>query len=351
MYHRIRTGKAKAPAQPQSHAGAILRIRTGERCLPEPVALLDDDIGYNNADHHKAARNEECPVHLSKAEVLRGEQILARRVRAQGVIFERVQELPLGGDGVIEVDAAVGGIITGKGDLHRAGQCLAVVQDEVNAVLRGGKGEARVHRGRGVFDAAAHKAEAVAVAVDHQRLIVGAQGVQGIRRDHRSFLLGEGHRIGSRVLNGGDDRIRGSLVGRGAVTGVVAVAGSGGRAVDDDRHRGGDSAIGDDDRGGTRAYAGDDAAAVDGSDLGVVGFESQALGGRGGGYAARDGLAGTRLEHHIVGVQGEGLRDGRAAGNDFDVRRSAHAAAGKLKQDDDRGFQVRGKNTCLSEAL
>ena len=93
MYHRIRTGKAKAPAQPQSHAGAILRIRTGERCLPEPVALLDDDIGHTNADHHKAARNEECPVHLSKAEVLRGEQILARRVRAQGVIFERVQEL------------------------------------------------------------------------------------------------------------------------------------------------------------------------------------------------------------------------------------------------------------------
>ena len=78
------------------------------RCLPEPVALLDDDIGHNNADHHKAARNEECPVHLSKAEVLRGEQILARRVRAQGVIFERVQKLPLGGDGVIEVDAAVG---------------------------------------------------------------------------------------------------------------------------------------------------------------------------------------------------------------------------------------------------
>lgn len=114
-------------------------------------------------------------------------------------------------------------------------------------MLRGGKGEGRVHRGRGVFDAAAHKAEAVAVAVDHQRLVVGAQGVQGIRRDHRSFLLGEGHRIGSRVLNGGDDRIRGSLVGRGAVTGVVAVTGSGGRAVDDDRHRRGDSAIGDND--------------------------------------------------------------------------------------------------------
>ena len=27
----LRTGKAKAPAQPQSHAGAILRMRTGER--------------------------------------------------------------------------------------------------------------------------------------------------------------------------------------------------------------------------------------------------------------------------------------------------------------------------------
>ena len=75
----------------------------GKRSLPEPVALLEHDVGNGDEDHHHAACDEEGPVDITEPQVLVGQQVAAGSVGGDDAVLVAVQELPLVADGVVQV--------------------------------------------------------------------------------------------------------------------------------------------------------------------------------------------------------------------------------------------------------
>ncbi len=79
----------------------------GKGSLPEPVALLEHDVGNGDEDHHHAACDEEGPVDITEPQVLVGQQVAAGGVGGDHAVLVAVQELPLVADGVVQVQAGV----------------------------------------------------------------------------------------------------------------------------------------------------------------------------------------------------------------------------------------------------
>ena len=61
---------------------------------------------------------------MGEAEILGGQQVFARRVRLEDIILVAVEELPLALDGIVQVDAGVGGVVAGQLNLNNAQQSL-----------------------------------------------------------------------------------------------------------------------------------------------------------------------------------------------------------------------------------
>ena len=264
---------------------------------------------------------------MDEAEILGGQQVFARRVCLEDMIPVAVEELPLTLDGVVEVDAGVGGVVAGHLDLNDAGQSCAAVEGEGDAVLRGGKAQGRAHLCGGVLHADACDADGVAVGLHHEGLAAEAEGVQHLAGDDGHFALCEGHFIAFGSLDGLHDGVDEGLPAAVAAVVTAARAAAGCAAVDDDCHRGGRRAVGHDHGGRARAHSGDDALGAHRSHLGVVRLEGKGLGGRGGSHFSGDGAACARLQDDVTGVQVDGLTI-HAAVDDLDGGRGGHIAAG-----------------------
>ena len=160
--------------------------------LPEPIPLLHGDVG-DQADHGQAAcGDEEGPVDVGEPQVLVRQQVAARGVGGDDAVLVAVQELPLVGDLVLQVQAAVGGVVAGQGDLHPAGQDAVIAQTEGQAVLVGGEGQQGAELALGAADLAAVDAQGVVIA-QHDEAAAGlAQGVQDLGSDRGHLALGQG---------------------------------------------------------------------------------------------------------------------------------------------------------------
>ena len=263
---------------------------------------------------------------MGEAEILGGQQVFARRVRLEDMVLVAVEELPLALEGIVQVDAGVGGVVAGHLDLNDARQSLAAVEGEGDAILRGGKAQGCAHLRGGVLHIAARDADGVVIGLDHEGLAVQTEGIQHLAGDGGELPLCEGHFVGAVGLDGLHDGVGDDLT-VAVVGAAAAVAGAGSIPVDDDRHRGGRRAVGDDDGGRARTHGGDDALGAHSGHLGVIGLEGEGLGGGRGGHFAGDGAAGARLEDDIARVQVDGLTV-CAAVDDLDRGRCTHIAAG-----------------------
>ena len=116
----------------------------GKRSLPEPVALLEHDVGNGDEDHHHAACDEEGPVDITEPQVLVGQQVAAGSVGGDDAVLVAVQELPLVADGVVQVQAGVGAHV--QFQLHRAGKGTAVIQLKLQPLFALGEGDRRTSK-------------------------------------------------------------------------------------------------------------------------------------------------------------------------------------------------------------
>ena len=70
----------------------------GRGRLPEPVALLEHDVGHGDDDNHHAACDEEGPVDITEPQVLVGQQVASGSVGGDHTVLVAVQVLPLARD-------------------------------------------------------------------------------------------------------------------------------------------------------------------------------------------------------------------------------------------------------------
>ena len=281
----------------------------GKRSLPEPVALLEHDVGNGDEDHHHAACDEEGPVDITEPQVLVGQQVAAGSVGGDDAVLVAVQELPLVADGVVQVQAGVGAHV--QFQLHRAGKGTAVIQLKLQPLFALGEGDGGVDLAGGTLHLLTGNVQGIAIAHHAQGFAGGAQGVQNLAGHDGNLRLGEHHLILGAVLNSLHHRVQrdsGAVV-RGVRAVIAAVAAGGGicRAVHDDGDHGSSLAVGDGNGGRTGAYRRDHARGADRGNAAVAGLEGEGLGCTGRGGLGRNGAGGTGLEHDVVGVGGDHL--------------------------------------------
>ena len=305
----FKIGYSKKPPAAQELVQRAVVYAGMQGRLPEPVALLEHDVGDGDDDHHHAAGDEEGPVDVAELQVLVGQQVAAGSVGGDHAVLVAVQVLPLVADGVVQVQAGV--IAHVQLQLHCAGKGAAVVQLKLQPLFALGKGDGSVDLAGGALYAFAGNVQGVAVAHHAQGLAGGAQGVQNLAGHDGHLRLVEYHLILAAVLNGLHHRVQrdgGAVVrGIGAVIAAVAAGGSLCRAVHDDRDHGSGFAVGDGNGGRTGAYRRNHARRADRGNAAVAGLEGKGLGCAGRGGLGRDGAGGTGLEHDVVGAGGDHL--------------------------------------------